>query len=89
MGRRISSEIQKFKPVEAALRGPTIAFCDTIEKIEEALSKHRTEGEIALLKSIRDQVTSLLGFAVRASSRRVRSHGESVQLQLTANDQRL
>ena len=59
MGRRVSSSIQKFKPVEAALRGATNGFRDTIEKIDEALTKRRTESEIALLKSIRDQVAKL------------------------------
>jgi hypothetical protein len=59
MAKRVYSDIQKFKGVELALRGATNGFRDAIAKIDEALSNRRTENEIALLKSIRDQVAKL------------------------------
>ena len=59
MAKRVFSEIQKFKAVELALRGATNGFRDAIEKIDSALNARRTESEIALLRSIRDQVGKL------------------------------
>ena len=56
---RRASGIEKFKTVESALRGATNGFRDTIERIDVELRKRRTESEIALLKSIRDQVAKL------------------------------
>ena len=59
MAKRVYSAIPKFKAVEESLRRATNGFRETIEKIDDALSKRRTESEIALLRSIRDQVAKL------------------------------
>ena len=59
MARRVTSAIPKFKQVELKLRNATNGFRDTVEEIDVALGKRRSESEIALLRSIRDQVMRL------------------------------
>jgi hypothetical protein len=59
MGKRVYSAISKFKTVEVELRTATNGFRTTMEKIDKALCGPRTDGETALLRSIRDQVAKL------------------------------
>ena len=59
MAKRIYSAIAKFKAVELPLRNATNNFRETMEKIDDALGKRRTESEVALLKAIRAQVAKL------------------------------
>lgn len=59
MAKRVFSQIEKFKRVEQSLRGAGVSLRETIERIDEALTGRRTEGETALLRSLRDQVARL------------------------------
>jgi hypothetical protein len=57
--KRVHSANPKFKALELELRPAANGFRSTLEKIDEAPSERETEGELALLKSIRDQVARL------------------------------
>ena len=51
--------VQSRHGAELALRNATNGFRDTMERIDEALAKRRSDPERALLRSIRDQVAIL------------------------------
>lgn len=60
MHKRIYSDIAKFKAIEASLRRATNELRSTMELIDSAtVRKSRTDEEVALLRSTRDQVAKL------------------------------
>ena len=56
---QLYSEIPKFKRIELLLRKTSSGYRDILDEIDRALEKKRTNKEIALLNSIRQECVEL------------------------------